>query len=326
MTKKYHQLNQEQRYQIEALIKTGTSKTAIAAIVGIDRSTVYRELKRNSVCTAKQPVYKAATAQHFAVKRAYLPRCRACADPAIIRRLKWLLTRHWSPEQIARTCAKRAIAMLSTEAIYLWIYEQKKQGKDYARYLRRHHRKRRKRRLSKQPRTIIANRVPIHQRPKEVNEQSRIGDFETDLVKCQNGYLLTITERKTLFNIIEKIPNKEAQTVEQALLKALQPYKYIVQTITSDNGTEFTNHLSVSKQLACSWFFADPYKSQQRGINENQNGLIRQYFKNETDLQMTNQEDIKIIQEKLNSRPRKKLNFDSPKKIFKQYISVALVT
>ena len=326
MTKKYSHLNQEQRYQMEALIKAQTRKMDIASIIGVSKSTVYRELNRNSVSTAKLSVYKAPNAHLFAQKRAYTPLPLMSEDKGITRRIRWLIERQWSPEQIARTCKKRSIKMLSVESIYLWIYKKKKQGADLTTHLRRHHRKRRKRRLLKQPRTIIANKISIHDRPAIVGLQERIGDFETDLVKCQNGYLVTITERKTLFNFIEKIPNKEAISVHNAIIKALSPYKEMVKTITSDNGTEFAQHQQISQSLQCDWYFADPYKSQQRGANENQNGLIRQYFKNETDLNTINEKEIENIENKLNARPRKKHNFDTPKKIISNHLSVALET
>ena len=316
MTKSYSQLNLQQRYQVEALLKANIKVPSIALIVGVHRCTIYRERNRNSVQTAKERVYKAANAQLFATKRTYVPKPSASVNKAIIRRIRWLIARHWSPEQISGTCRKRGIEMMSTESIYLWIYAQKKKGLDYAKHLRRHHRKRRKRRLLKQPRTIIQNKVSIHDRPKIVDQQGRIGDFETDLVKCQNGYLVTITERKTLFNLIEKIPNKEAVSVQKAIIKALQPYKEMVKTITSDNGTEFANHQKIAEQLQCNWFFADPYKSQQRGANENQNGLVRQYFTNKTDLNNIEENEIKLVQNKLNARPRKKANFEKPNKLF----------
>ena len=91
-----------------------------------------------------------------------------------------------------------------------------------------------------------------------MDKKGGIRDFRTDLVKCQNGYLVTITERKTLFNLMEKIPNEETVSVQKAIIKALQPYKEMVKTITSDSGTEFTNHQKIAEQLQCNWFFADP--------------------------------------------------------------------
>ena len=133
--------------------------------------------------------------------------------------------------------------------------------------------------------------------------------------KCQNGYLLTITERKSLFNFIVKLPNKEALTIQIAIIAALLPIQKSIKTITSDNGTEFAYHQAISEALRVPWFFADPYCSQQRGCNENQNGLIRQYFKRDTDLNAISQDRIDKVQEKLNNRPRKKNNFTSPIKL-----------
>ena len=318
MTPKFSHLSQEQRYQIEALKTAGHSQSFIAGHLGVHKSTISRELKRNSVHCARPPdKYKAKVAQLFADKRAYKTPATKSVDPCISRRIKWLLKAGWSPEQIATVCAQRNISMLSTEGICLWIYKQPRMPTDLTDLLRRHHRKRRKRRLSRQPRTIIKNRVSIHQRPLVVALQSRFGDMETDLVKCRNGYLLTLTERKSLFNFIAKIPNKEAATVEQAVIRMVQPFKQQIHTITSDNGTEFANHQSISQHTGILWFFADPYQSQQRGCNENQNGLIRQFLKRDTDLEKLSDNQIKIIQNKLNSRPRKKNQFLSPSKLLR---------
>lgn len=207
--------------------------------------------------------------------------------------------------------------MLSTEGIYQWVYQQKSKGlADLTNLLRRHHRKRRKRALQYLPRTIIKHKVPIAERPAIVAEQARTGDLETDLMKCTNGYLLTITDRKTLFNFIRKLPNKESATVASAIVEALEPLKNQIFTITSDNGTEFTKHQSIAQTLNIDWYFADAYCSQQRGCNENQNGLIRQYFQRKTDLLTLTQQHVQNIERKLNSRPRKKLNYQSPRNQF----------
>lgn len=316
MTPKFIHLSQDQRYQIEALNTAGHSQNYIAVFLSVHRSTISRELGRNSTQTVKLPdKYKAGQAQDFAEKRAFKPDKWKSSDKDVERRLIWLLKHDWSPEQVALACAHRGLQMLSTEGIYLWIYAQKRSPVDYTSYLRRHHRKRRKRKLKNQPRSIIKNRVSIHERPPEVAEQQRFGDMETDLVKCQNGYLLTITERKSLFNFIVKLPNKEALTIQIAIIAALLPIQKSIKTITSDNGTEFAYHQAISEALRVPWFFADPYCSQQRGCNENQNGLIRQYFKRDTDLNAISQDRIDKVQEKLNNRPRKKNNFTSPIKL-----------
>lgn len=324
---KYHHLSLSQRYEIAGLYKAGMSKTAIASQIGVHRCTIGRELRRNSIQSAHPPdKYKAETAQVFASHRAsYKPWSQKKKNPAIVRRIKHLLKCDWSPEQIAQTCAQRSIEMLSIEGIYQWIYAQDRKIYDWTNHLRRRHRKRRKRCNSKHPRIIIKNKKSIHDRPKAVDEQQRLGDFETDLMKCTNGYLLTITERKSLFNFIVKIPNKEAETIKSAIISTLEPYRGLIKTITSDNGTEFAQHDAIASKLAIDWYFADPYCSQQRGCNENQNGLIRQYLNRKTDLLSVTTAEIKDIEDKLNNRPRKKNNFLSPIKLLSLYF-VALVS
>lgn len=247
-------------------------------------------------------------------------------NSAIIRRIIWLIKRDWSPEQIAITCKNRAIPMLSTEAIYLWLYTNRfHKGEDLLKHLRRGHRKRRKRRLNKQPRVTIKGKVSIHQRDDIIDNQARIGDFETDLVKCTNGYFITITERKSLFNFIVKIPSKNAEIVEQKLIQTLMPSRCKTHSITSDNVTEFAKFKKVEEALNIKWFFADPYSSQQRGCNENKNGLLRQYFKNNTDLKLITENEVMEIQNILNNRPRKKNKFVSPNKFLSLH-NVALGT
>lgn len=326
-TKTYHHLDLSQRYQIEALKKAGLSQTAIATQLGVHKSSISRELKRNSTRSASgSHHYKAAGAQHFAAHRAYKPYNLLTNDGAMIRRITFLIKAGWSPQQISETCAARAIPMLSTEAIYQWLYGQKKKGNDLTPFLRRAHRRRRKRKLSNQPRTIIKDKISIHQRPQVVAEGARTGDLEADLMKCKGGYLLTITERKTLYNFITRLPNKEADTVKEAIIRTLGPLKDHLFTITSDNGTEFARHTGAAQALGIDWFFADPYRSQQRGCNENQNGLIRQYLTRKTDLNTLSDHDILNIQNKLNNRPRKKNNYIAPAKLFLNHRNVALVS
>ena len=325
-TKTYRHLGLEQRYQIQALFAKECTQTEIASFLGVHKSTVCRELKRNSTRASKPPErYKPKNAQSFADGRVYKPPRKKSHDYAIQRRIVWLLKIGWSPQQIANTCCDRNVAMMSTEAIYGWIYELRTKGiQDLTPLLRRHHRKRRKRHCKKHPRTIIHDKVSIHDRPEVVNLQTRSGDLETDLVKCTNGYLLTVTDRKTLYNFIEKLPNKEAETIKIGLIKILLPLKGKIKTITSDNGTEFARHQLIAGELGIDWFFADPYSSQQRGCNENQNGLIRQYLTRKTDLNTISEDQLFNIQNKLNCRPRKKLNYKTPHKLFLQNNPVAL--
>lgn len=301
-------------------------KTYISDFLGVDRSTIYREIKRNSKQKHGKDKYEADFAQHLSVKRKQLrTRYHKQCQP-IERRIIWLLKHKWSPEQISNVCKQRSIAMLSTEAIYLWIYSQKRKGQDYTHLLRRHHRKRRKRKLEKQPRTLIKNKVSINKRPEMVDQQTRIGDLEADLVKCKHQYLLTITDRKSLFNIFCKIPDKASQTVEAAMIKELSPHKYWIKTLTTDNGLEFARHEAIAAELDIDWYFADPYSSWQRGCNENQNGLIRQYAPRKMDLRGVSPAIIKQWQKQLNGRPRKKLNFKPPNQLINLQPGVALTS
>jgi len=210
MTPKFIHLSQDQRYQIEALNTAGHSQTYIAVYLSVHKSTISREISRNSTQTAKQPdKYNAAQAQHFAVKRAF--------KPDVERRLIRLLKHDWSPEQVALVCAQSGLQMPSTEGIYLWIYEQKRNPVDYTSYLRRHHRMRRKRSLKNQPRSIIKNRISIHDRPPEVEEQQRSGDMETDFGE--------VSKRLLAHYYLAKITNKEALTIQMAMIATLLPIK-----------------------------------------------------------------------------------------------------
>ncbi len=307
----YKHLTLEQRYQIEALRNQDISITKIAAAIGVSKSTISRELKRNSIRSSRPPDrYKASVAHDFSRKRAYKPWSYKTKDLSITRRIVWLLRQGWSPQQIAHTCRNRNIPMLSTEAIYQWIYHNRAQDNiaDLTTLLRRRHRKRRKKALYKQPRIIIKEKVSIHQRPGEADHYT--GHFEADTAKCKNGYLLVLTERKSLFNIIMSLPDKSAQSVLNAL-KTVK-HKYDLLSITSDNGTEFAYHKKITDLLQIPWYFADPNSPHQRGRNENQIGIIRQYLSRKTNLNDISNHQIMSIQQRINHRPRKKHNFISP--------------
>ena len=320
----YKHLTREQRYQIEALLQQGISLTGIACILHVHKSTISREIKRNSLRKlGLSDKYIAENADNFAQKRAYKPLSYKTKDPTIIRRIQFLLKAGWSPEQIALTCRNRGISMLSTEGVYLWIYRNRYHHahQDLTSLLRRRHRKRRKRHLSIQPRIIIKNKTSIHQRPTYADQQW--GHFEADTAKCKNGYLLVLTERKSLYNLIYKLPDKTAKSITQTIINLKN--RIHIQSITSDNGTEFAQHQNIAQLMNINWYFADPNRPDQRGKNENQIGLIRQYLTRQTDLNNLTNQQIINIQNKLNNRPRKKHNFISPIKL-NRLNNVALVT
>jgi IS30 family transposase len=206
----------------------------------------------------------------------------------------------------------------------------KKSGGSLYLHLRCRQKKYKKRYGSNDQRGTIPNRKSIDERPKIVNEKSRIGDWEGDTVigKNHKGALVTLVERKTKFTLVAYVANKTAENVTDAMISLLMPHVNKVHTITVDNGKEFAYHEQVTQKLNSHVYFAHPYHSWERGLNENTNGLIRQYVPKKSEINTTTQNQLGIIMDKLNFRPRKSLDFDSPADLFYNSIEpskVALV-
>jgi IS30 family transposase len=165
---------------------------------------------------------------------------------------------------------------------------------------------------------MIPNQVSIDDRPVIVDSKSRFGDWEGDTVigKGHRGALVTLVERKSLYTVIRAVPNKTAEAVRNAVVDGLAPYIDRVHTITYDNGREFTDHEGMAADLETQIYFAHPYASWERGLNENTNGLIRQYFPKDRDLTTVTNHEIEQTMDKLNHRPRKTLGFRTPFEVF----------
>lgn len=208
--------------------------------------------------------------------------------------------------------------MVSHETIYQYIYNDKMEGGNLYTHLRTQHRKRKKRSCKKDRRGQISNKVSIHQRPQIVTEKQRFGDWEIDLIEgsAHSGFALTAVERKSAFSLIVKVDNKLPCTIQNKVINALAPYKQLIHTITSDNGKEFANHQTIAKKLQAAYYFADPYSPWQRGLNEYTNKLYRQYLPKKSNLKKYDTQYFVEIQNKLNNRPRKKLNYKTPLQIF----------
>jgi transposase, IS30 family len=208
---------------------------------------------------------------------------------------------------------------VSPERIYQHIWENKRQGGDLYRSLRIGGTKRRRKRYGRKDwRGKIPNRVDIDQRPAAVAEKIRIGDYEGDLVSGAHhkGFLVTLVERVSKYTFIGHVDKKNAADVSAEIVRLLAPCKDRVKTITYDNGREFSLHEQVNEQLTCQSYFAKPYHSWERGLNENTNGLIRQYFPKGMDFRHITREEIAHVMERLNNRPRKTLAYKTPNDIF----------
>jgi len=310
--KNHTQLTQEQRYQIYALNKAEHSQTEIAAIVGVHKSTISRELRRNRGLKG----YRPQQAHQLALNRRLIK-----SSPRITvedwRLVERLLREEWSPEQISLWLAKERLLAISHEWIYLYILQDKRQGGELHRHLRCQ-KARRKRYGSYERRGQLLNRVSIDERPAIVERRTRLGDWELDTIigKGHKQAIVSLTERKSRLTLIAKVPTKEAEGVKNAVLKLLSPLSEYVHTITSDNGKEFAHHELIAEALNADFYFAHPYSSWERGLNENTNGLIRQYFPKGHDFTTIIQKEIQSVMDKLNNRPRKCLGMKTPNQVF----------
>lgn len=314
MPKGYHHLTYEQRCQIYALKSSGMKQAAIAKQLHCSPTTISRELTRNR----GKRGYRFSQADRLAQeRRRQASRSARCMTPEMIGHIHDYLAEQWSPEQIAgrlRLEGKR----VSHETIYQYIWRDKRAGGSLYQQLRHQGKKYNKRSGKQGGRGCIPNRIDIDKRPAVVEEKTRIGDWEGDTVigAKHQGALATYVDRCSKFAIIRKLPNKGAAGVTTETIAAFSPISRVVETITYDNGKEFAAHQTIAKSLEAQCYFAKPYHSWERGLNEHTNGLIRQYFPKATNFHEVTAEQVAVVAEKLNNRPRKVLQYRTPKEVF----------
>lgn len=313
----YTQLTQEQRYQIYALKKMGHNQTEIADCIGVHKSTVGRELKRNR----GKRGYRPKQAHEKAIQRRGVRYFRITVE--VWQMVKGKLEVDWSPEQISNWLQEKGV-QISHEHIYQYVYANKRVGGELHKHLRSQ-KKYRKRLGRNDRRGKIPNQVSIEQRPEVVGERDRLGDWEVDLVlgKGYSGALVTLTERKSRFTLLRKVASKSAEVVTQTIIDLLNWVDHL-ETITADNGKEFSLHELISSRLSLDFYFAHPYASWERGTNENTNGLIRQYLPKDRDFSTITAQEELFVMDRLNLRPRKCLDFQTPFEVFFQHQLVAL--
>ena len=306
----YKQLSQAQRYQIAILNKAGKNQKEMAELLGVSRSTMCRELKRNS----GNKGYFPKQAQMKTDKRRKLAAKALKMTAEAIVGIEQKIRLDWSPEQISRTLE----TAISHERIYQHIWADKRNGGTLYKHLRQSNKKRKQQYGSKDKRGQIRNRISIDERPEIVAQKARIGDWEIDTVigKNHQGALVTIVDRVSKFTLIKKVASKHAEVVTEATILLLQPYLDKTLTITADNGKEFAGHEKIKGQLNADVYFAHPYSSWERGLNENTNGLIRQYFTKGSSFENITDGDVEAVMHKLNHRPRKTLKFKTPHEVF----------
>lgn len=311
----YNQLTRSQRYRIEILHSMNINQTAIANVIGVNKSTVSRELRRNSTSDG----YTAQTAVGLTFQRRKHAKKHTKHTPRMICFIrKALIEEQWSPEQICDRLKHHFNAWVSHEWIYRYILQDKRQGGQLYTHLRTRHKTYRKRYGSKARRGYYTGSTNISERPAIANERQRIGDWEIDTVigKTGQSVLVTAVDRKSKLLLMQLSPRKTSQDVLDTLLRMYKGMKRKVHTVTCDNGNEFAKFRLLEKKLSTKMFFCDPYHSWQRGTNENTNGLIRQYFPKATNFDQITRLEVKRIMDKLNRRPRKTLGFKTPSEVF----------
>jgi IS30 family transposase len=317
MPKGYKHLTYEQRCQISALLQSKISQKHIATTLGISTSQVSRELKRNA---NKNGHYNHSHANYKAIKR---KRNSALNPKKIVDHIaKYLhekLYLGWSPMQIAGRLWRDYKQKISPSAIYAFLANDRRQGGKLYLHLRRKGRKKRDYNRKKASKSLIPNRVDIDQRPSVVERKARIGDWEADTVvgKGHKSGLITLVDRKSKHALVVRINNFKADNVAGKIIAALQKHSHKVHTITFDNGLEFASHTKITECFPhVKTYFAKPYKSWQRGLNEHTNGLIRRYLPKGTDFTKVSDLKVMTVQNKLNNRPRAVLNFKTPEEVF----------
>jgi len=312
----YVQLTLQERYYIEIEMKNGTSQKKIAKALNRSQGTISKEIARNKGNRG----YRHKQANKMALKRHQdKPKAIKLIDEIICFIEYELNTNQSSPEQIAGRLKRTQNISLDHESIYRYIMQDKANGGELYLQLRQKQKPYRKRYgSSTNSAKGIPNRTDIDQRPQVVNDRARVGDWEADTVIGANhkGAIVTLDERVSKLRLALPQVGKFANQTKESIIELLKPFSAFVKTITFDNGKEFAKHMDIASSLECDTYFAKPYHSWERGQNENANGLLRQYFpKGMEFIDVARKEVIEAVH-KLNSRPRKCLDYATPYEAF----------
>lgn len=324
--KQYQHLSNEERLYIDNGLRAGKTKKQIADELGRSPSTITREVRRNMWPSAKIYTHYWACYWNRWRKRCHswrISQANSKIDDELGEKIIELVKLYLSPEQISIYLKSHCAILLSHETIYRFIYSDKNRKKELKPFLRQGRKCRRKAYGSGARADRIPNRVCISKRPKVVEKKLRIGDWECDTIfgSDRKSALVTIVERKSLYTVIAAVNQRTSENVCSAIIRLLKPISDKVKTITFDNGSEFIRHETVKKKLGTKNYFAHPYSSWERGISENVNGLIRQFFPKGKNFKDVDTQSIKRVMWLLNNRPRKSRRNLTPNQILnKQFV------
>lgn len=317
-----------EREEISRAVVTGQSIRSVARQLGRAPSTISRELQRNG----GQQRYRASQADQMAWDRSCRPKsCKLVKNRALARIVADKLRLQWSPEQIAgwlkRTYPDDANSLVSHETIYRSLYIQARGAlkKELLQHLKRPRVMRRSRHHTQKTDNHgrILDTVSISERPATVEDRAVPGHWEGDLL-CgdRSSQIATLVERQTRYVMLVKVASKDSATVANALIKhARKLPQELYKSLTWDRGTEMADHKRFTLATDIKVYFCDPRNPWQRGTNENTNGLLRQYFPKGTDLSVHSQARLNAVARRLNERPRKTLNYETPAERFNQLVA-----
>ena len=313
---KYHQLTSEERYTLSALRLEGLNQSQIARRLGRHRSTICRELQRNSA--RFDGAYRPSKAIERTNGRRSRSRRNQRFTPQDMRQVDKLIRKQWSPEQICGHLRRHGRLRISHETIYRHVWEDKRHGGSLHLHLRGARKKCRKRYGLYDSRGRLAGKRPISQRPEAVLRRRRIGHWEIDTVMGDGDQhcVVSLVERKTGFLLLGKLERRTQEQLNRATRRVARRCVDRFYSITADNGSEFHGYKDLEKALDLKFYFATPHHAWERGTNENTNGLIRQYLPKRTSMAHLTQHDCDVIAAKLNNRPRKRLDYRTPEECF----------
>lgn len=315
----FKHLTDADRVRIEVLLNEGFKPIDVAKKIGVNRSTICREIKIRGTPSG----YHAKIAQiNYEIKRKKCRPKRIIEETSFGSQVISKIRAGWSPETISGRLKleielglRQENEFINPESIYQFVYESEfgKKEKLYE-YLRRGKKHRSKKHGRKAQKSIIPNRVFIDSRPKEIDKRKAVGHWEGDTIHYpQKKGINSLVERKARYAILTKLERRTAGLTTEAVIGRLE--NHYCESLTLDNGTENIEHEKISKALDLSVFFCHAYHSWEKGSNENLNGLVRKYLPRRTDLSQISQEDLDDIAYELNNRPRKILGFQTPQEV-----------
>lgn len=314
MSTSYTHFTTEEREKLLEFKAQGLKQIEMARQLGRSRSSVSRELKRNSNENGSYSAFEAE--KKYRQRRERCVRKRRLDDAELKEFVRKKLLDYWSPEQIdGRLKREKGKVQISFATIYRAIHRG--QLDIPRKCLRRGGR--RPSPHKKETRGRLHGHKTIHERPKAANTRSQYGHWEGDTVRGAQGKgaAATFVDRRSGFLVAALMPDRKAKTLTDAACAAFSALpQSLLRSFTVDNGNEFFDYLSLEKRLGTKVYFADPYRSWQRGLNENTNGLLRQYFPKKCDFLAVSPQDFQAVVYSLNSRPRKRLGFRSPAECF----------